>query len=313
MKASYLLIGEGSAVKKLNKQIQQLGGSSRNVLVEGEPGVGKTTVARYIHLSSNARNKPFITINSWMTSDDEIKAVLLRDEITSSSVLPGKQVPELVDGSVVYIKDLEELSFSNQSRIARFLDAKRGKMRIRVIATMREPLEKCHESGRLIDGLYEKLSAFERVAVPPLRERPEDIPAMAEHFAREACKELGVRMKSLDVNTLDFLVRYDWKANIRELKAVIDKATHQSEGEMLSLPREFLDEKSHLQGIISNIDAKKRFSMDLALENIEKLLLQRMLKVFGFNQTRVAEALGITEGNLRYRLKKYSIPSSRQR
>lgn len=313
MKSSSLVVGESNAIKKLNRQVQQLAGSTRNVLIDGEPGVGKTTVARQIHTSGKSAGKPFITLDSWLTPDDEIKAILFRDEMKREQDLPARQIPELVDGSTLYIKEAEEMSFSNQSRIARYLEGRKGRQKTRVIATMKEPLEKCFEAGLLIEPLFKQLSTFEKLSVPPLRERPEDIPSLADHFTGEACRELGVRMKTLDANTLDFLAKFDWKDNVRGLKAVIDKSVHQTEGEALTLPREILDEKSHLQGIINNIDSKKRFSMDLALENIEKLLLQRMLNVFGYNQSRVAEALGITEGNLRYRLKKYRIPSSRER
>jgi DNA-binding NtrC family response regulator len=313
MKAPIFVVGESPAIKKLNKLIFQLAGSSRNVLIEGETGVGKTTVARQLYLAGKDRAKPFFTLDPSLTPDEEIKAIFFRDELRRDEEAAAKQIPELIDGSTVYAKDVEDLSFSNQSRLARFLDSKKGKPKVRVIAAVKEPIEKCFEKGMIVEQLFNQLITFEKIYIAPLRERPEDIPALAEQFIVEACKELGIRVKTLDANTLDFLAKFDWKDNVRGLKAVIDKSVHQTEGEALTLPREILDERSHLQGIINNIEMKKRFSMDLALENIEKLLLQRMLKAFGYNQSRVAEALGITEGNLRYRLKKYSIPSSRQR
>lgn len=313
MKAPIFLVGESPAVKRLNKQIFQLAGSSRNVLIQGETGVGKTTVARHLFLAGKDRAKPFFTIDPSLTSDAEIKAMFFRDELRRDEEAAAKQIPELIDGSTVYVNDIEDLSFSNQSRLARFLDSKKGKPKVRVIAAVKESVEKCFEKGTIVEALFNQLSTFEKIYISPLRERPEDIPALAEQFIVDACKELGIRVKTLDANTLDFLAKFDWKENVRGLKAVIDKSVHQTEGEALTLPREILDERSHLQGIINNIELKKRFSMDLGLENIEKLLLQRMLKAFGYNQSRVAEALGITEGNLRYRLKKYSIPSSRQR
>ena len=313
MKTSFLLTGESNTIKKLNKQIQQLAGSPRNVLIEGEPGAGKTAVARQIHLSSKDCGKPIVTLNPFLTSDDEIKAILFHDEMKKEQRLPATQVPELIDGSTFYVKDIDDLNFSNQARIARFLEARKGKPRVRVIVTMKDSMRKCYEEGRLTEALFKQLSTFEKLFVPPLRDRLEDIPALAEHFTAEACRELGVNVKALDANTIDFLTRCEWKDNVRGLKAVIDKSVHQSHGEVLTLTDEILDEKVHLDSIIRNIDAKKGFSMDGALGRIEKLLLQRMLKAFGYNQSRVAEALGTTEGNLRYRLKKYSIPTSRMR
>jgi DNA-binding NtrC family response regulator len=313
MKTQSALTGESDVVRKLNKQIQQLAASSRNIVIEGEPGVGKTTVAHHIHLSSKDRIKPFITLGPRVTSDEEMKALLFPEELRKDEGIAAKQTPAVVDGSTLYSRDIEELSFLNQSRLTRFLDARKTKPRVRIIATMKDPLEQCYEKGMLMEGLFNHLSSFEKIYIPPLRDRLEDLLLLAQEFVGEACHELGLRVKTLDANTLDFLAKYDWKGNAQELKTVIEKSVSQSEGPVLMLPQEILDEKSHLQLIIESIDAKRKFSMDRALGNIEKLLLQRMLKVFGHNQSRVAEALGMTEGNLRYRLKKYAIPASRQR
>jgi DNA-binding NtrC family response regulator len=306
------LLGESDVVKKLNKQIQQLAASPRDILIEGEPGVGKTTVAHQIHLSSKDRVRPFVILGPRITSDEELKARLFPEELRKDEEIAAKQIPALVGGSTLYIRDIEDSSFLNQSRLTRFFDVRKVMPKVRVIATTKDPLQRCYEKGMLMDGLFNHLSSFERIYISPLRERPEDIPVLAQQFVADVCYELGVRIKTLDVNTLDFLAKYDWKGNAHELKAIIEKSVHHSEGPSLMLPPEILDEKLHLQGIIENIDARRKFSMDQALSNIEKLLLERMLKVFGRNQSRVAEALGITEGNLRYRLKKYSIPSSRQ-
>src|SRR3989304_6653566 len=122
MKAPTFLAGESPTTKKLNRQILQLSSSSRSVLVQGEPGTGKTALARQVHLAGKERAKPFFTVDPYLTSDEEVKAIFFRDELRRDEEAAAKQVPELVDGSTVYVKDTEDLSFSNQSRIARFLD-----------------------------------------------------------------------------------------------------------------------------------------------------------------------------------------------
>ncbi len=198
-------------------------------------------------------------------------------------------------------------------KIVKFLEGRKGKLGVRVVCNVTDSLESLIYHGKVSDWLGERLKGFYEIDVLPLRERPEDVPPLVHHFLNDACRSLRIKPKALDVNTLEFLMNRDWKENIRELKAVVGKAVLTSESNMLTLPKEIVDELGQVQGIVANLVDRRRFSLDSSLENLEKTIIERALDKFEYNQTRVAEMLGVTEANLRYRLKKFSIPSSRSR
>ncbi len=112
---------------------------------------------------------------------------------------------------------------------------------------------------------------------------------------------------------MDFLVRREWKENVRELKSVVERAVFSSSSDYLELPESLIDEYAQLEGIISNIKAKQAFSFDKSLYNLEKRLIERVLDSVGNNQSKTASILKLSEANLRYRLKKFHIPTSQDK
>ncbi|HJW27730.1 MAG TPA: helix-turn-helix domain-containing protein, partial [Saprospiraceae bacterium] len=166
---------------------------------------------------------------------------------------------------------------------------------------------------KLLEDLYNKLNSFEKIEIPPLRERPEDIPLLVKHFTSELCREIGIGELAIDINAIDVLVRQTWKENIRELKAVVDKSVLFSNGGRFMLPPELVDEKTEVVKMINNIVNGQDFVLDKSLDAIEKGIIERALQKFGFNQSKAAGFLGMTEQTLRYKLKRLNIASSRTR
>lgn len=308
------IIGISNATKKLRETVQRLSRSIKNVLIIGEAGLGKGTAALQIHLLSKlSEKKPFVTINSRVTGDTELKAILFRENLKAQRAMLGKPIPELVRGSTLLMEEIEEMSFLNQARVARFLDEQKLRHGGRVIITVKDEPDKLYREQKISKELFPLLASFEHIVISPLRERAEDIPHLVRYFLEQACSEMGNVEKVIDVNTLDFLTKQQWKENVRELKSVIDNAVLTTEGNALVLPDALLNEYVHLEGIINNIKSKRVFSLDNALENLEKLLLQRALSYFGFHQSKAAATLGITEPTLRYKMRKLGIPPSRKR
>lgn len=301
MKLSDLIVGESDATKKLLRQLRKVAQTNNDTVIIGEPGIGKSTLAYAIHQGTKgAPAKGFVMLSSVSTTDDA-----LRKFVSGEASVPK--------GGTVLFEEIEGFTFLSQLQIVKFLEEQKSKLRTRVICTMTDRLESLLHRGKVNSVLGQHLKDFYPIEVLPLRDRPEDVPSLVHDFLNRACRDLRIKPKALDVNTLEFLVNRDWKENTRELKAVVEKAVLASDGNMLTLPREVVDELGQVQGILANLTDRRRFSLDSSLENLERTLIERALEKFEYNQTRVAEMLGVTEANLRYRLKKFSIPTSRSR
>lgn len=312
----YPIVGKSRAVDQIIKHIHRLAKMRNDVILIGEPGVGKGAIAKNIYSleADTGEPKPFLAINLSVIDDKELESKLAPEALRSSFF-------ESMNGGTILIEEIEEASFRNQMKILNFLNdrALQGQSNgepavdVRVIFTMKENPQVLLERRKLLEELYFKLDNFERVTVPPLRERPEDIPLMVKFFSTELCKELGISELVIDINAIEVLVRQVWRENIRELKAIVDKSVLFSTGGKFSLPPELLDEKTEIAKMIDNIATGQDFVLDHSLDVIEKGIIERALNKFGFNQSKAAGFLGMTEQTLRYKLKRLGIVSSRAR
>lgn len=322
----YPIIGKSRSVDQLIKQINALSKNRRDIIIVGETGIGKGAIAKNIYSAgqTGGEHKPFMSINLSVLDDRELEAVLFGYE-KSNEGLPfasKRGLFELANGGTVLIEEIEEASFRNQMKILSFMNerisrrlgsGKSESIDIRLIVTVKEDPKELLEKRKLMDELYNKFSEFERVVVPPLRERPEDIPLLVKHFSSELCHELGIGELIIDINAIDVLVRQTWRENIRELKAVVDKSVLFSNSGRFMLPPELVDEKTEVVKMINNISTGQDFILDKSLDAIEKGIIERSLQKFGHNQSRAATFLGMTEQTLRYKLKRLNIVSSRSR
>jgi DNA-binding NtrC family response regulator len=283
----YPIVGKSKAVEGLIKQISSLAQTHRDVLIVGEAGVGKGAIAKNIYFRST-----------------------------------GGAGNEQANGGTVLIEELEEASFRNQMKILTFMNERQTRriggeskeeVQIRLLVTLKEDPQELVERRKLLPELLPMLTTFEKVEVPPLRQRPEDVPVLVKHFTAEICRELGVADLVVDINSIDVLVRQPWRENIRELKAVVDKCVLFSHEGRFMLPPELVDEKTEVIKMINNIMAGQEFVLDRSLDVIEKGIIERALEKFGFNQSKAAQFLGMTEQTFRYKLKRLGIASARAR
>lgn len=322
------IIGKSKATENLRKQIVRLSKSKKDVVIIGEAGVGKGVVARNLHSAqfngTSEDEHPFASVNASVIDDREFEAVLFGFEkgVTGMPPTTKRGLFEITDGGTVLIEEIEHASFRNQIKILNFIENRKTKrmgsdeekaVDVRVILTIKKDLETLIAEHSLFEDLGNKLSSFERIAIPSLRERPEDIPVLVKHFVRDICEDIGIKDVALDINAIDVLVKHPWKENIRELKAIIDKSILFSSGGKFILPPELTDEKTEVVKMINNIITGQEFVLDNSLDSIEKGIIRRALDRFGFNQSRAASFLGMTEQTLRYKLKRLGIPSARQR
>jgi DNA-binding NtrC family response regulator len=321
----YPIAGKSKGVEQLKKQIVQLAKTRKDVLIVGEAGVGKGAVAKNIFFRSNiAGDKPFMSINLSVVDDRELEAVLFGFDrgVEGLAYTSKRGLFEQANGGTVLIEEIEEASFRNQMKILNFMNERKTRrlggevnesVDIRLIITMKAEPSELVEKRKLLEDLYGKVAEFETIVISPLRQRPEDIPLLVKHFAGEISKELGIADLVVDINAIDVLVRQPWRENIRELKAVVDKCVLFSNEGRFMLPPELVDEKTEVVKMINNIMGGQEFILDKSLDVIEKGIIERALERFGFNQSKAAQFLGMTEQTFRYKLKRLGIASSRAR
>jgi len=321
------IVGRSKSVEQLKKQISKLAKISKDILIIGEPGVGKGVVARRIHteqFGQVSEQHPYLSVNASVIDDRELEAVLFGFEKGVPGMPPTTKrgLFELAENGSLLIEEVEDASFRNQIKILEFLESRVTKrmggnegraIKLRVILSMKQDPGDLANTHKIYEDFASRLQTFEAVHIQPLRERPEDIPLLVKHFVNDISKDLGIKDVAIDINAIDVLVRHPWKENIRELKAVIDKSILFSSGGKFVLPPELTDEKTEVVKMINNVISGQEFVLDNSLDVIEKGIIERALTRFGFNQSRAASFLGMTEQTLRYKLKRLAIPSARHR
>ncbi|MGA2623351.1 MAG: helix-turn-helix domain-containing protein [Bacteroidota bacterium] len=285
------LVGKSSQIQELRKDITRFGKLDRHILLIGERGTGKATAARLIHQQSGAKGI-FFVLDPHTSTETEVKEALEQKQARISTL---------------FIRDVDEFSFVLQAEMQKALRQLPKKPFTRIIASIGKSLGETSAQQKLIESLSQVLAEFETIQVPHLRERQEDIPLLVEHFIKRACDSIGVQLKAIDINALDFLTRREWKENVTELKSTIERAVLTSDEQVIELPEYVRDEQAQLQGILGFIRGRRPFSFDKSLANLERTLIERALEASGYNQTRAARILNLSEANLRYRLKKFHL------
>lgn len=320
----YPIVGKSKAVDALVKQIAVLAKSRRDVVIVGEGGVGKGAVAKniYLHGKPSGSDGPFLSVNLSVADDQELEQILFGGErgLPAANGAPRTSVLDLLPRGTLLIENLEDASFRTQMKVLSFMNERKNRRSesasagdLRVIFTLKAEPSVLLDQRKLLDELYAKVKDLDRVDIPPLRQRQEDIPLLVKHFTAEICREMNMPELAIDINAIDVLVRQPWRENVRELKSVIDKCVLFSTDGRFVLPPELLDEKTEVVKMINNIMAGQEFVLDKSLDVIEKGIIERSLEKFGFNQSKAAQFLGMTEQTFRYKLKRLGIASARTR
>ena len=322
----YPIVGKSKAIDHVVKPVARLAKTRKDVLIVGEAGTGKGAVAKNLYLQSKSgeEDQPFMSINLSVLDDRELEAILFGYDrgVEGLPYTSKRGLFEQANGGTVLIEELEEASFRNQMKILTFINERKTRriggdtnenVDIRLIVTLKADPVELVEKRKLLEELYGKILEFEKIEIAPLRSRPEDIPLLVKHFSSEICKELGIGDLVVDINAIDVLVRQPWRENIRELKAVVDRCVLFSNEGRFMLPPELVDEKTEVVKMINNIMAGQEFVLDKSLDVIEKGIIERSLEKFGFNQSKAAQFLGMTEQTFRYKLKRLGIASARAR
>ncbi len=297
------LVYASRAMKDLLRKAEIFARSEALVLILGESGVGKELLARFIHEKSGKKGD-FIAVNCAAIPESVFEAELFGYEkgaFTGAERAKPGLIEEAQEGTL-FLDEIGEMPFNLQGKLLRFLQEgefrrlgsnKVRRSSARIIAATNEDLKKAVSEKRLREDLYFRLSVLE-IKVPPLRERPEDIPELTAYFLhkfnRKYGKNVGIRREALQA-----LLKYSFPGNVRELENLIHRAVLTSEKEI----------KVEDLSLSSQKSAPKR--LPEAVAELEKHLIREALEKTGYVQTKAAEFLGIDEKSLRYKRKKYGI------
>lgn len=318
---NYEIIGDSPHAVKLREQVRIIAPSAAAVLILGENGTGKELLARVLHRHSPRGSKPFVGINCAAIPAELIESELFGHE---KGAIPGansqkKGKFDLAEGGLIFLDEISELPLHVQEKLSRVLEEHKferaGGTRsidadIRIIAASSRSLEEAVRAGRFREDLYYLLNVVP-FATPPLKERQEDIPALAEHFLAHYCRREGRELKTVQPAVLKLLQRYDWPGNIRELKNIMERLAIISPGSTIEighLPETILHGFSPGEKDASEtLTGTESHSLREAREEFERDFILQKLDENDWNITRTAEAIELERTNLHRKIKNYGI------
>jgi len=288
----------------------RVAGARSNVLLCGESGVGKDLFARLIHHQSPRREKPFVKINCAAIPENLLESELFGYEkgaFTGASLAkPGKF--EQADTGTVFLDEIGDVPLSIQVKLLRVIQEreferlgsnKTRQVDVRVVAATNVDLRKALEQGTFREDLYYRLNVFP-ITIPPLRDRKQDIPELAERFLKRVSREQGAAVTGIAPEALSRLVAWQWPGNVRELENVIERSVVLAEGTVLQ-PEDILLDAERVPNSTATADSS--FLPDgFTLEQYEGHLIREALRRTNGNKSQAARLLGLTRNALRYRL-----------
>jgi two-component system nitrogen regulation response regulator NtrX len=318
----YEMVGESRAIQALRVQIASAAPSHGRVLIRGESGTGKELVARAIHSQSLRAGKPFVEVNCAAIPDELIESELFGHERGAFTGATAKRRGkfQLADSGTIFLDEVGDMSLKTQAKVLRVLQEQTFErvggnetltVDVRVIAASNKDLEEEIRKGNFREDLFYRLNVIP-FEVPPLRERTEDIHALAAHFLRLFSEEYGRREKRLAPEALDLLLKYPWPGNVRELRNVIERMVIMVSGEVI---RHFDLAPSLRARAVSGPEPAAEpgvewdGSLREARERFEREYILRRLRESQWNVTRAAQQMGIERSNLHRKMKLYGIES----
>jgi len=308
------LIGRSAAMTKLLETVALVAPSEATVLIDGESGTGKEMIAGAIHFNSPRKNSPFVKINCAAITETLLESELFGHEKGSFTGADRRKEGKFrqAEGGSIFLDEVSEMSLSMQVKLLRVLQEREitrvggeevMKVDVRVIAATNRDLIKDMESGRFREDLYYRLNVV-TLHVPPLRERPEDIPLLAQHFLGTFSQKNRKNIHGFTPQAMDRLLKYGWPGNVRELMNAVERGVVLSRSEYLDADELPLILRDHPP------DHRPSTAADLSeipLDAVEKAAILKMLDAAGGNKSEAARRLGITRRTLHKKLKSYGM------
>jgi Nif-specific regulatory protein len=309
------LIGGSGVMKAIESQIARVAGTNATILVRGESGSGKELVARAIHYSSPRRDGPFVCLNCAALTETLLESELFGHEKGAFTGATEKKIGkfEAADHGTIFLDEIGEMSPATQAKFLRVLEGhpfeRVGghtpiRVDVRVVAATNQPLEQAIQSGAFRRDLFFRLQVIE-IRVPPLRERLEDVPLLADHFLKRFVRETARKIRGFTPAALKKMETYHWPGNVRELRNVVERAVALATGPMLEASDIWLS--SLEAGGPLPLGPHEDAYQPVSLEEIEKRHILRTLEHTDWNKSQAASILNIERSTLDRKIKLYEL------
>ncbi len=300
------IIGNSDAMMKVLKEVESVAQSNSSVIITGESGTGKELIARAIHSNSPRKYFPMVSVHCGALSESLLESELFGHEkgAFTGAMFNRKGRFEMADGGTIFLDEIATISAKMQIELLRVLESKTFvrvggnkeiKSDFRVICATNRDLKKLVEYGTFREDLYYRLNVV-NIKIPPLRERPEDIPQLVDHFIKKYCTSMSRDIISIDPAASKRIEEYDFPGNVRELENMIERAIVIGNGKEIMLKDLPLG-----KDIIS--------SSYESLDDLEKKFIFEILNKYDWNISRSARALKVDRVTLYNKIKKYGLKS----
>ncbi|MFA6455243.1 MAG: sigma-54 dependent transcriptional regulator [Bacteroidota bacterium] len=309
------IVSQSGAMQEVLSTASRVAETRAPVLIRGESGTGKELIARAVHFHSPRSGKPFIAVNCAALNDNLLESELFGHE---KGAFTGAEKQrrgrfELADGGTIFLDEIGDISPATQVRLLRVLQEQQFErvggsetiaVDVRVIAATNKNLETAIADGKFREDLFYRLNVV-AVELPPLRKRREDIPLLLDHFLAKFAKDHKRKKLSFSKEAWECATRYDYPGNVRELENIVQRAVIFSRGDLIATE----DLPQIVRGVKTEQQVKRALLQSLPdqVEQLEKDLIFEALRMNGDNQSKAAKLLGLSERNLRYRLKKWGV------
>ncbi len=304
------IIGKSAAIEEVFDTIRMVSKTQSNILIVGESGTGKELVAKAVHYNSTRAEGPFITIDCATIPSEIMESELFGHEKGAFTGAHERKIGllEHAHNGTVFLDEVGELDVNLQKKLLRFLQEReilrvggtgRIKLNVRIIAATNKDLEEEIQQKRFREDLFYRLNVV-TIKMPPLRERKEDIPLLANHFLDRLNQIEGKLINGFEDNVMAALMMHDWPGNVRELENVVERA-------YVLCPNITINLKYLPERLISMAEGNRESLDQMNLLETEKRLIVKALNGTSWNQSKAAEVLGITRKQLRTKMQHHNL------
>jgi len=304
------IIGKSRKMLHVFDMIKNVSRTDANVFIEGASGTGKELVAKAIHYNSSRANGPFIAVNCSAIPDNLLESELFGHTkgAYTGAIEAQKGVFELAHGGTLLLDEIAEMPYNLQSKLLRVIETweikplgsdKVKKIDVRLLSATNRTIKEMIDEKKFREDLFYRIATV-TISLPPLNERKDDIPLLADHFIKKVSAKMK-RNVSLKGDAIEALTRHQWKGNVRELESVIERAVISSDTDMLG--------KHNFRFLVSNGSDEETITPggNMELKDLEKVHIRKVLEENGWNKLQAAKILGIDRKTLYKKIKEYEL------